>query len=80
MDDDSTIEAELDSVVGLQDKFIGGKEPYNFDDRCYRDDYVSESYQKYIDIVCFTKYLIVFVNLLRCYFHNHYNSPCRIVR
>lgn len=43
MDDDSTIEAELDSVVGLQDKFIGGKEPYNFDDRCYRDDYVSES-------------------------------------
>lgn len=44
MDDDSTIETELDSVVGPQDKFIGGKEPYNFDDRCYRDDYVSPNY------------------------------------
>lgn len=39
MDDDAHIPTKLDKVVQPNDKFIVGKEPYDFDDRCYTDDY-----------------------------------------
>ena len=42
MDDDSTIDVPLDRVVEPTDGFIAGKEPYDFDDRCYRNDYVRD--------------------------------------
>jgi hypothetical protein len=45
MDDDSTFEEPLDNIIRPGDKFIAGKEPYTFDDRCYRDDYVSIIYE-----------------------------------
>lgn len=39
MDDDANIPTKLDDVVQPNDKFIVGKEPYDFDDRCYTPDY-----------------------------------------
>jgi hypothetical protein len=39
MDDDATIGVPLDSVVRRDDKFIVGKESYNWTDSCYRDDF-----------------------------------------
>lgn len=39
MDDDANIAAKLDDVVQEGDKFIIGKEAYDFDDRCFKDSY-----------------------------------------
>mmetsp|Transcript_9840 Transcript_9840/g.16217 ORF Transcript_9840/g.16217 Transcript_9840/m.16217 type:complete len:419 (-) Transcript_9840:137-1393(-) len=39
MDDDANIAVPLDEVVQPTDKFICGKEPYNFDDRCFTPDF-----------------------------------------
>jgi hypothetical protein len=39
MDDDANIENPLDDIVKPLDRFIGGKEGYNVDDRCYVDSY-----------------------------------------
>lgn len=40
MDDDANIDTKLDDVVLPTDKFLVGKEPYDFDDRCYTPDFV----------------------------------------
>jgi len=40
MDDDANIAAKLNDVVQPGDKFIIGKEAYDFDDRCFKDSYV----------------------------------------
>jgi len=39
MDDDANIGTKLDDVVLPTDKFLLGKEPYDFDDRCYTPDF-----------------------------------------
>jgi len=39
MDDDADIASPLDDVVLPTDKFVCGKEPYAFDDRCYTPDF-----------------------------------------
>ena len=39
MDDDANFDSKLDDVVQPADKFIAGKEPYDFDDRCYTPDF-----------------------------------------
>lgn len=39
IDDDSTIESPFDDVIESTDRFIVGKEGYDFDDRCYREDF-----------------------------------------
>lgn len=39
MDDDANIATKLDDVVLPTDKFLVGKEPYDFDDRCYTPDF-----------------------------------------
>lgn len=39
MDDDANIGTKLDEVVLPTDKFLLGKEPYDFDDRCYTPDF-----------------------------------------
>eukprot|EP01034_Spumella_vulgaris_P042194 gene42194-52314_t len=39
MDDDANIMTPLDEVVQREDKFISGKEAYNWTDNCYIDSY-----------------------------------------
>jgi hypothetical protein len=39
MDDDANIATKLDDVILPTDKFLVGKEPYDFDDRCYTPDF-----------------------------------------
>ena len=39
MDDDANIGHKLDDVIQATDKFLVGKEPYDFDDRCYTPDF-----------------------------------------
>jgi hypothetical protein len=39
MDDDADVKTPFDEIIQPSDKFIVGKEPYDFDDRCYRDYY-----------------------------------------
>jgi hypothetical protein len=39
MDDDSNIKTKFDDIILPTDRFIVGKEPYNFDDRCYVSSY-----------------------------------------
>jgi hypothetical protein len=39
MDDDASIGVPLDDVIQVEDKFIAGKESYNWTDTCYRDDF-----------------------------------------
>jgi hypothetical protein len=40
IDDDANINTSLDEIVQPADKFIVGKEPYDFDDRCYIDSFM----------------------------------------
>ena len=44
MDDDANIATKLDDVVLPTDKFLVGKEPYDFDDRCYTTDFPLSNY------------------------------------
>ena len=44
MDDDANIATKLDDVVLPTDKFLVGKEPYDFDDRCYTPDFPLSNY------------------------------------
>ncbi len=39
MDDDASIGHALDDVIQVDDKFIAGKESYNWTDSCYRDEF-----------------------------------------
>ena len=50
MDDDSTIATPLDKLILSTDKFVAGKEAYEFDDRCYENDFVSAVL--YVDNLC----------------------------
>lgn len=40
MDDDANLSTPLDDIVELNDKFIVGKEGYNWTDMCYVDEYL----------------------------------------
>ena len=44
MDDDANFDSTLDEVVQPADRFIVGKEPYDFDDRCYTNDFPLSNY------------------------------------
>lgn len=44
MDDDANIATPLSEVVRSSDKFIIGKEAYDFDDRCFKDSYSISNY------------------------------------
>jgi len=39
MDDDATIRVPLDNIVNATDKFIAGQEGYDYDNRCYVDEF-----------------------------------------
>lgn len=39
MDDDSNVQTKFDDIVQRSDKFIVGKESYDFDDRCFSDSF-----------------------------------------
>lgn len=44
MDDDANLATPLDDIVQTNDKFIIGKEGYNWTDMCYVDDYLLSNY------------------------------------
>eukprot|EP01038_Epipyxis_sp_PR26KG_P016369 gene16369-22314_t len=39
IDDDATFTTKLDDIIQSTDKFLCGQETYDWDDRCYRNDY-----------------------------------------
>ena len=50
MDDDANFGTNLDDVIQIDDKLILGKEGYDYDDRCYVDEYILSNHsliQKY---------------------------------